>query len=252
MPDIKEDIPNRFTYDSDEGLVLLPTEKIEESCDKNVIKLHSAPIRSEDVREFVRERIDFPLTDEQWLVIDVAMGNYWNNRKIGSWIGNEDMAGFIFRYCEEEKMLISWERILKITNQIWAYLEMKGRLIEDCLKIISKNISEDSTVNDNKTRRIFKDGNINRDNVKSAVFNRINFPLTDKIWNEIDKAFGRCWNKKIGLGGDIYEDFIVQYVYEALVKKKILFEYSRIDKIVEIILDYIKMTGGFMDEPEEL
>lgn len=95
------------------------------------IPLHSAPIRSEEVREFVRERIDFRLTDPQWQVIDVAMGKYWNNRKKGSWIGNEDLAGFIFRHCEQEKMLISWERILKITNQIWVYLEMKGRLIDE-------------------------------------------------------------------------------------------------------------------------
>lgn len=94
------------------------------------IPLHSAPIRSEIVREFVRERIDFMLTDEQWLVIDAAMGEYWNHRIKGSWIGNEDVAGFIFRHCEHEKMLISWERVLKITNQIWAYLEMKGRLVD--------------------------------------------------------------------------------------------------------------------------
>ena len=96
-----------------------------------IIPFNSAPIQSEDVREFVRERIDFPMTDKQWLVIDVAMGNYWNNRKIGSWIGNEDMAGFIFRHCKQEKMLISWERVLKITDQIWEYLEMKGRLVEE-------------------------------------------------------------------------------------------------------------------------
>ena len=96
-----------------------------------IIALNTAPIQSEAVRNFVREQIDFPLTDEQWLVIDVAMGNYWNNRKIGSWICNEDMAGFIFRYCEHEKMLISWERVLKITNQIWIFLEMKGRLIDE-------------------------------------------------------------------------------------------------------------------------
>lgn len=101
------------------------------SSTQKTIPLHSAPIRSEDVREFVRERIDFPLTDKQWLVIDVAMGNYWNNRKIGSWICNEDMAGFIFRHCEQEKMLISWERLLKITDNIWEYLEMKGRLTDE-------------------------------------------------------------------------------------------------------------------------
>lgn len=96
----------------------------------NSIHVDSDPIRSENVREYVRKRIDFPLTNKQWLVIDVAMGNFWNNRKKGSWICNEDIAGSIFRYCEKEKMLISWERTLKITNQIWAYLEGKGRLVD--------------------------------------------------------------------------------------------------------------------------
>ncbi len=65
---------------------------------QKTITLHSVPIRSEDVRDFVRERIDFPLPEEQWEVIDVEMGNYWNNRKKGSWICNEDIAGFIFRH----------------------------------------------------------------------------------------------------------------------------------------------------------
>ena len=128
---MEEDKPNRFTYDSDVGLELLTDKNKQNSSDKKVIDLHSAPIQSEDVRAFVREQIDFPMTDQQWLVIDVAMGKYWNNRKKGSWIGNEDMAGFIFRHCEQEKMLISWERVLKITNQIWTYLEMKGRLIDE-------------------------------------------------------------------------------------------------------------------------
>ena len=96
----------------------------------STIPLNSAPIRSEDVREYVRQRIDFPLTDDQWLVIDVAMGQYWNNRIKGSWICNEDIAGIIYRFCEKERMLISWERTLKITNQIWNYLDDKGRFVD--------------------------------------------------------------------------------------------------------------------------
>jgi len=128
--DEKKENSNRFVYDSDLGLNLL-TDTNSLNTKATIIRdLNSASIRSEDVREFVRERIDFPLTDPQWLVIDAAIGNYWNNRKIGSWIGNEDMAGFIFRHCEQEKMLISWERVLDITNQIWVYLEMKGRLVD--------------------------------------------------------------------------------------------------------------------------
>ena len=112
---------NRFVYDSEEGLQLITQKK--------VIELNSAPIISEDVCEFVRDRIDFPLTDIQWRAIDAAMGNYWNNRVPGTWICNEDLAGIIFRCCEAKKILISWERILTITNQIWEYLILKRRLI---------------------------------------------------------------------------------------------------------------------------
>ncbi len=127
--DIKDDIPNRFIYYSDKGLCLLSDKNAVEGSDKKVIFLNSAPMRSEDVREFARKRIDFPMTDQKWQVIDVAMGKYWNNRKIGSWISNEDMAGAIFKHCEREKMFILREQILKISNKIWVYLEMKGRLI---------------------------------------------------------------------------------------------------------------------------
>jgi hypothetical protein len=110
------------------------------------------------------------------------------------------------------------------------------------------NKTDDSSANDNNTRRLFKDGYINPENVKSAVFNRIKFPLSEKIWNQIDEDFGRCWNDEIGLGGDVDADFIAQYIFDSLTQKKILIEYSRVEKIVEIILDYIKMTGGYMNE----
>ena len=59
---------DRFTYQSSEGLRLLP--------EQNAVALHTAPIVSENVREFVRESIDFPLPDIQWLVIDAAMAKF--------------------------------------------------------------------------------------------------------------------------------------------------------------------------------
>jgi hypothetical protein len=113
---------DRFNYQSDEGLKKILKPKI--------IQLHSAPIISEQVREFVRERIDFQLTDTQWLVIDKAMAEYWNMREPGTWICNEDMAAIIFLRCDKARLLISWDRILQITNQIWEYLVLKGRLTD--------------------------------------------------------------------------------------------------------------------------
>ena len=108
----------------------------------------------------------------------------------------------------------------------------------------------DPSEEDNPTRQLFKVGTIDRDTVESAVYNRIDFPLSNKTWRAIDKSFEKCWNKEIGRGGDVYAEFVVNYVYNSLVNKQILIEYPRIEKIVEIILDYIKMTDGYMDEPE--
>lgn len=95
------------------------------------INLNSNPIVSEQVFTYVSERIDFTLTFEQWKIIDVAMGEYWNNRIKGSWICNEDNAAVIFKLCQASKMLISYERVLRITNLIWEYLESKGRLLDE-------------------------------------------------------------------------------------------------------------------------
>lgn len=111
-------------------------------------------------------------------------------------------------------------------------------------------IDPDPSEEDNPTRYLFKEGTIDRDTVKSAVYNRIGFPLSNKMWRAIDNSFEKCWNKEIGRGGDVYAEFIVNYIYNSLVNKQILIEYPRIEKIVEIILDYIEMTGGYMDEPE--
>jgi len=101
----------------------------------------------------------------------------------------------------------------------------------------------------NKTKYLFNNIDvIDRNKVKSAVFGRIDFPLSAKTYKEIDKAFEQCWNKEIGLGGDVCAEFIEEYIFDVLVNKKILLEFSRIEIIVEIILDYIKMTNGFLDE----
>lgn len=95
-----------------------------------LINLNSNPIISEDVFDFVNAKLDFELTFDQWKVIDVAMGEYWNNRKIGSWICNEDNAEVIFKHCKASKLLISYERVLRITDLIWEYLESKGRFAD--------------------------------------------------------------------------------------------------------------------------
>jgi hypothetical protein len=99
-----------------------------------------------------------------------------------------------------------------------------------------------------KIIRFTKDGFIDPAKVKNAVYNRIDFNLPDIIWDKIDTAFGLCWNYEIGLRGDIYLDEIVKFISFYLKDERILFDNERIEIIVDIMLDYISMTGGLLDE----
>lgn len=84
--------------------------------------------------------------------------------------------------------------------------------------------------------------------VRSAVYGRIDFKLPENIWQEINDAFGYYWNEIVGFGHDITEEGIVDYIAASLKDRHILFPRSRIVHIIHIILDYIEMTGGFLDE----
>lgn len=84
--------------------------------------------------------------------------------------------------------------------------------------------------------------------VKMAVYNRIDFELSEEFWEEIDTAFAECWNEVIGYGNDMYKETIVGYIVGHLKRKRIMLSVDKVDRIVGIILDYIKMVGGFLDE----
>ncbi len=91
-------------------------------------------------------------------------------------------------------------------------------------------------------------GSINADRVKVAVYNRIEFELPIIIWEAIDTAFSNYWNDVIGFGNYVNFEETVNYIDHQLKKKKIMFSYGKLEHIVNIIYDYIEMTGGFLDE----
>ena len=91
-------------------------------------------------------------------------------------------------------------------------------------------------------------GIIDRDRVKVAVYNRIKFELPTAIWEAIDTAFGDYRNDVIGFGNYVGFEETVNYIDNQLKKKKIMFSYDKLEDIVNIIYDYIEMTGGFLDE----
>ena len=93
-----------------------------------------------------------------------------------------------------------------------------------------------------------KKGEIDSGKVKQTVYNRIDFELSELLWDEIDTAFRDCWNNVIGLRGCIYEGQIEQHIYSYLKSRKILIDYEKIEIITKIIFDYISITGGFLDD----
>lgn len=92
-------------------------------------------------------------------------------------------------------------------------------------------------------------GGIDSSKVKRAVYNRIDFPLPESTWEVIDHAFGDCWNNIIGMGGDIYFDKIFDFVDKRLKENRLLLLSNNLARILTIMLDYIEMTGGFLDDP---
>jgi hypothetical protein len=91
-------------------------------------------------------------------------------------------------------------------------------------------------------------GKIDPAKVKNAVYNRLDFNLPDNVWDEIDNGFRNVWNDEIGLRGWIYEGEIEKSIYHHLKSCKILIDFDKLERIVGIILDYIKMSGGFLED----
>jgi hypothetical protein len=93
-------------------------------------------------------------------------------------------------------------------------------------------------------------GEIDPSKVKQAVFSKIDFPLAEDWWDQIEAAFKHSWNVDIGIRGVIYEDQIEKYVYEQLRKNDLLITSDQVSQIIGIMLHYIETSGGYLDESE--
>ena len=84
--------------------------------------------------------------------------------------------------------------------------------------------------------------------VKRAVYNRIDFELPEETWKEINDAFCTCWNEVIGFGNEVDSIEVKNYIADWLRKRQILLLENRLVHILDIMFDYIKMVGGFLNE----
>ena len=89
--------------------------------------------------------------------------------------------------------------------------------------------------------------------VKKVVFSKINFELSDNLWEEIDKAFAYYWNEEVGYGNVVYYNEACHSISVQLRKRKIIFPFEKICEILDIIFDWIEqIPGAFLDEKSEL
>lgn len=87
---------------------------------------------------------------------------------------------------------------------------------------------------------------INPELVKKYVFENLE-NLPEIQWNLIESEFSDIWNNKLGRGGYFYWDELTTWIFDALRQKKILIEFERVDKVVNLILKYIDENGGFLE-----
>lgn len=89
--------------------------------------------------------------------------------------------------------------------------------------------------------------------VKKVVFSKINFELSDNLWEEIDKAFAYYWNEEVGYGNVVYYNEACHSISVQLRKRKIIFPFEKICEILDIIFDWIEqIPGAVLDEESEL
>ena len=73
---------------------------------------------------------------------------------------------------------------------------------------------------------------------------RLDFQLSEDIWNDINEAFGRYWNEEIGIGNLFDCDSMFLSIKHQLMKRNRLFPDERLWKVVNEIYDFINQIPG--------
>ncbi len=88
---------------------------------------------------------------------------------------------------------------------------------------------------------------IESDLIKKYIFETIDFSISEKQWEIIDRAFADYWNYKIGIGGLFCWDDVADYVYKGVQRNLELLSEGKIAIIVDLMLTKIEKDGGFLD-----
>lgn len=84
-----------------------------------------------------------------------------------------------------------------------------------------------------------------------VVLSKIDFELSDEVWDEINVGFEHFWNVEVGLGNDFYFFDACHSIQKHLDSVGILFPCEKLATILEIMFDFIEqIPGAFLDDDE--
>lgn len=84
--------------------------------------------------------------------------------------------------------------------------------------------------------------------LKSVIENEIGHELYPAFWEAFNDSFEIYWDKEVGLRNYVYEGEMPDSIYRQLRKKKFLLSYDYIDRICQILIDFMmKIPGVFID-----
>lgn len=86
----------------------------------------------------------------------------------------------------------------------------------------------------------------------TVVLSKIDFELSDEIWNEINEGFEYYWDVKVGLGNCVYFADAYWSILTHLETKGILLPYERLWTILEAMFDFIEQIPGALIGDEDV
>lgn len=84
-----------------------------------------------------------------------------------------------------------------------------------------------------------------------VVLSKIDFKLSDDVWNAINDGFSYYWNEEVGFGNTLYFGDACDTIYANIQKRGLIFPFDNVVKIAEIMFDFIEQIPGAMLDDEE-
>lgn len=180
-------------------------------------------IDTESLKLAVYNRIDFPLSESAWCIINRAFINYWDNMASAQKeFSLEQVVDAVNEQLKKEHILLQVDRLSRVLLAMLKYLE---------------NIDMAGSRTSEK-------------NMKRAVYGRIDFPLPETTWKLLYQAFDDFW-ESLGVGEAFYEGQLLAFLDERLKEQHILLPPDHLDRILHAMLDFLEMVGSSA-KPEKL